>query len=51
MAEDSGTFKTNPANSPQFQYFVIARGRRCSQASPVRETFSGRPPGTRIADF
>jgi hypothetical protein len=45
MAEDSGAFKTNPANSRQIPVFVIIRGRRCSQASPFRKRF---PAGRRV---
>jgi hypothetical protein len=40
MAEDSGAFKTNPANSRQVPAFVKFRESRCSQASPVSETHS-----------
>jgi hypothetical protein len=41
MAEDSGTFKTNPAKSHQIQAFVIRR-RRCRLAYTVGEKFARR---------
>jgi hypothetical protein len=44
MAEDSGAFKTNPAHSGRFTAFVIARDRRCRQASLFRNHF---PPSRR----
>ena len=37
MAEDSGAFKTNPANSRQVPAFVMIPERRCREASPVRK--------------
>jgi hypothetical protein len=39
MAEDSGAFKTNPANSRQNPVFVTIREHRCSRASPFRKCF------------
>jgi hypothetical protein len=39
MAEDSGTFKTNPRNSARFGQFVISPKHRCHQASPAKELF------------
>jgi hypothetical protein len=43
MAEDSGTFKTNPAKSHRIQAFVIRR-RRCRLASPLEKSL---PAGNR----
>jgi hypothetical protein len=37
MAEDSGAFKTNPANSRQVPAFVMFQPCRCSEASPSFE--------------
>jgi hypothetical protein len=51
MAEDSGAFKTNPANSGQIPAFVISWLGRCNEASPVKETFPGPRPGVPGADF
>jgi hypothetical protein len=51
MAEDSGAFKTNPANWDEFAAFVIVRDLRCRQASPFRKHFSHKPPITRTTDF
>jgi hypothetical protein len=51
MAEDSGAFKTNPANSRTILAFSAGRGRRCNEASPVQETFSGPQHGVPSADF
>jgi hypothetical protein len=51
MAEDSGTFKTNPAKSLQFRHFVITRQHRCNQASPAEETDSGTPRGHYSAEL
>jgi hypothetical protein len=51
MAEDSGAFKTKPANSRQIPSFVTFRERRCNEASLPAETFSDRPAGAHAADF
>jgi hypothetical protein len=51
MAEDSGAFKTNPANSRTISAFSAGRARRCNEASPAQETFSGPQLGVRHADF
>jgi hypothetical protein len=51
MAEDSGTFKTNPRNSAQFQQFVMFPEYRCNEASPVNETFSDMRSAICAADF
>jgi hypothetical protein len=52
MAEDSGTFKTNPSNSgPDSSIFVIVRGPPLPASLTAPEIFSGRPTGTRFADF
>jgi hypothetical protein len=37
MAEDSGAFKTNPANSRQVPAFVMIPECRCREASPIRK--------------
>jgi hypothetical protein len=37
MAEDSGAFKTNPANSRPVPAFVIISQCRCREASPIRK--------------
>jgi hypothetical protein len=51
MAEDSGAFKTNPANSRTIPAFSAGRARRCNESSPVQETFSGPRHGVPGADF
>ena len=51
MAEDSGAFKTNPANSRQIPAFCDRPERRCSEASPVQETLFRRPTGHRSRRF
>jgi hypothetical protein len=37
MAEDSGTFKTNPRNSARFRHFVMGLERRGNDASSPAE--------------
>jgi hypothetical protein len=37
MTEDSGAFKTNPANLGQIPAFVMTRERRCSRAALARK--------------
>jgi hypothetical protein len=51
MAEDSGAFKTNPPNSGWISAFYGGPGQRCTEASPLKETFSGTRPGGHAADF
>jgi hypothetical protein len=51
MAEDSGAFKTNPANSRQVPQFVPMPQHRCNEASPVQETLFRHGGGLRTADF
>jgi hypothetical protein len=51
MAEDSGAFKTNPANSCQVSAFVKFRERRCSEASPVWKRPFKYERGIHRADF
>jgi len=49
MAEDSGAFKTNPANSGRISAFfgdrLVIGEQRCSEASRLRKRFSA--PGRR----
>jgi hypothetical protein len=51
MAEDSGAFKTNPANSGQIPAFRNDPGCRGNDASPAEKTFRAMRPGVRPADF
>jgi hypothetical protein len=51
MAEDSGAFKTNPANSCQVPAFVKFREGRCREASPVRKHSFEYERGIHRADF
>jgi hypothetical protein len=51
MAEDSGAFKTNPANSRQTPGFVLTQPYRCNEASPVEETLFRHGRGLSAADF
>jgi hypothetical protein len=51
MTEDSGAFKTNPANSRQIPAFYPGLERRCNLASPPEEMFANTRAGHRAADF
>jgi len=52
MAEDSGAFKTNQANSRQIRPFSRDPPEgRCNQAAPARETLSGIGAGVPPAIF
>jgi hypothetical protein len=51
MAEDSGAFKTNQANSRQVPAFVMIPARRCREASLVRKRHSQRGKSIQPADF
>jgi hypothetical protein len=51
MAEDSGAFKTNPANSCQVPAFVMFRECRCNEASPVGKRSFEYEPSFYRADF
>jgi hypothetical protein len=51
MADDSGAFKTNPANSRQIPAFCDDPAWRCNEASPLKETPSGMVTVIQAADF
>jgi hypothetical protein len=51
MTEDSGAFKTNPANSCEISAFVMV-GKPCgSQAAPAGKRIFGMAKGSRADDF
>jgi hypothetical protein len=51
MAEDSGTFKTNPRNSARFRHFVMTRQRVASNPHRIKKTFPRLPWGVCAADL
>jgi hypothetical protein len=51
MAEDSGAFKTNPANSAQIPAFCADPAAAWPPSLIGRRTRFTRPPGIRAADF
>jgi hypothetical protein len=51
MTEDSGAFKTNPANSRQIPAFYPGLQRRCNLASPPEEMLADTRAGLCAADF
>jgi hypothetical protein len=51
MAEDSGAFKTNPANSGRVPAFVKFRECRFREASPVRKRSFEYERGIHRTDF
>jgi hypothetical protein len=51
MTEDSGAFKTNPANSRPISVFVMVRKPCGSQAAPAGKRIFGIADGVRAVDF
>jgi hypothetical protein len=51
MTEDSGAFKTNPANSRPTSAFVMVRKPCGSQAAPAGKRIFGIAKGNHAVDF